>query len=210
MEYAYRFGSPQRLYLNVTNRCTNRCSFCVRNHSSGLGGSLLWGGLEPDLQALQDAVLSRGGPQNFREFVWCGYGEPSYRLELIRSAAGWLRSSGAKLRLNTNGHACLIHQRNVLPDLSDAVDEVSVSLNAPTCKKYLELCRPDPRSFQAGNRSAPSPGEFWQAMLDFLAQAPCYFKRVQASVVGFVLDEEQIEECRKMALFCGVHEFHIR
>ena len=111
MDYAYRHGDAPRLYLNVTNRCTNRCSFCVRYRVEGLGGAVLWGGSEPDLAKLQDAIRNHGVLEGFREFVWCGYGEPTFRLDLIKEAAGWLRSHGATVRLNTNGHACLIHRR---------------------------------------------------------------------------------------------------
>ena len=93
MEYAYIYGDAGRLYLNVTNRCTNRCSFCVRYRAEGLGGAILWGGDEPDLERLQAAVGQKGTFKEFREFIWCGYGEPTFRLDLIREAAPWLRPS---------------------------------------------------------------------------------------------------------------------
>lgn len=210
MEYAYIYGDPGRLYLNVTNRCTNRCSFCVRNYSRGLGGAVLWGGAEPDLSQLQESVLKRGPLEKIVEFIWCGFGEPTYRLDLITAASPWLRSHGAKIRLNTNGHACLIHGRDVLEELSRAVDEVSVSLNAPNLQKYLELCLPDSRSIADPGSAGPAPESFWQAMLDFLMRAPSFFERVQASVVGFVLTEEEIEQCRTLAYSLGVRNFRVR
>ena len=208
MEYAYRYGDPGRLYLNVTNRCTNRCSFCVRYHTRSLGGAVLWGGLEPDLIALQNAVRARGAPEDFNEFIWCGFGEPTYRLDLIIEAAEWLHSGGATVRLNTNGHACLIHGRDVLAELATAVDAVSVSLNAPNCQKYLELCLPDPTSIPNG--IVLTPGDFWKATLDFLARAPEYFREVQASVVGFTLSAEEIEESRALAHSIGIERFRVR
>jgi TatD DNase family protein len=210
MEYAYTYGDPRRLYLNVTNKCTNRCSFCARFHARGLGGAVLWGGPEPDIHSLQDAVRTRGGPASFSEFVWCGFGEPSFRLDLIKEAAPWLRSSGAKIRINTNGHACLIHGRDVLPELAQAVDEVSVSLNAPNSRKYLELCRPASDSTISLGGQAASAESFWEATLDFLSRAPAQFKRVQASVVGFALTADEIEECRSLALSLGVERFRVR
>jgi TatD DNase family protein len=208
MEYIYRYGDPGRLYLNVTNRCTNRCSFCVRYHSKGLGGSILSGGREPDLQALQDALQDFGSPGDCREFIWCGFGEPTYRLDLIVEAAPWLRSGGAKIRLNTNGHAGLIHGRDVLPELSQAVDAVSVSLNAPNCLRYLELCNPDVNSVP--DRHDLTSELFWEATLDFLSRAPSFFKEVQASVVDYFLSSEEIEECRSLALSLGIAQFRIR
>lgn len=208
MEYAYRYGDPDRLYLNVTNRCTNRCAFCVRYHARGLGGAILWGGEEPGLRALQDAVRACGSLRDFKEFVWCGFGEPTYRLDLITEAADWLHRTGAKVRLNTNGHACLIHGRDVLAELAEAVDAVSVSLNAPDCRRYLELCLPDPDSIPDGE--ALSPEDFWSSTLDFLARSPEYFKEVQASVVGFMLSEEEVEKTRTLAHSIGIKKFRVR
>jgi len=197
MEFVYNYGDPRRLYLNVTNRCTNRCSFCVRYRSDGLGGATLWGDQEPDLDLLRAAVEARGGPDNFEEFVWCGFGEPTFRLDLITAAAPWLRTGGARIRLNTNGHGCIIHERDVLAEISRSVDEVSISLNASNRSRYSELCR-----------SGITGG--WEAMLDFLARAPAHFESVQASAVGFMLTEEEIEQCRALALSLGVARFRVR
>ncbi|MBN1566836.1 MAG: radical SAM protein [Acidobacteria bacterium] len=204
------YGDVRRLYLNVTNRCTNRCSFCVRYKTEGLGGSVLWGGMEPDLAMLQASVLARGDFEKFREIVWCGYGEPTYRLDLIGQAASWLRRCGAKIRLNTNGHACLIHGRDVLPELGKAVDAVSVSLNAPNARRYEELCRPDAGSIPNPGGKARPELLAWDAMLDFLWRAPVYFENVQASVVGFTLSTEEIESCRLLARSLGVKQFRVR
>lgn len=210
MEYAYHYGEPGRLYLNVTNRCTSRCSFCVRDRVDGFGGAVLWGDEEPDFGMLQAAVLRQGALDGFQEFIWCGYGEPTFRLELIVEASAWLRSRGAKIRLNTNGHACLIHGRDVLPELGRSVDMVSVSLNAPSAARYLELCRPDPDVIRSRDGRNVQPVQFWDAMLDFLARAPSHFKNVQASVVGFALEAGEIEPCRALAHSLGVRQFRVR
>ena len=209
MEYTYRYGDPRRLYLNVTNRCTNRCSFCVRYFNAGLGGAVLWGDEEPDIRMLRDSVEGVGGAGAFSEFVWCGFGEPTFRLDLIVEAAGWLRSKGARIRLNTNGHACLIHGHDVLSELSKAVDEVSISLNAPDVGRYLELCRPDLHSVPVSSSPA-SPESFWEATLDFLSRAPAHFKNAHASVVGSALTEDEIISCEKLAKSGGVTGFRIR
>jgi TatD family-associated radical SAM protein len=197
MDYAYTYGDPRRVYLNVTNRCTNRCSFCVRNYSKGLGGAALWGGEEPGLEELRNAVLAKGRFSEISEFIWCGFGEPTFRLDLIVDLASWLRSAGARIRLNTNGHACLIHDRDILPELSEAVDEVSISLNAPDPLKYRELC-------------CPQHSAAWDSMLDFLSRSPAFFKSVQASVVGFVLTDEEATKCRALALSFGIERFRVR
>ena len=198
MDWAYQDRDPERLYLNVTNRCTNRCSFCVRSRTSRLGDGLLIGNDEPDLDQLLSAVGGRGGPGRFNEIVWCGYGEPTIRLDLILVASPVFREAGAKVRLNTNGHACLIHDRDVLPELGEVIDRVNVSLNASSAERYVELCRPDPLSLAWSH--APAPAEFWRATTDFLRRAPEHIAEVQASVVGHTLDREEIDRCRGLAL----------
>jgi TatD family-associated radical SAM protein len=204
MDYAYRFGDERKLYLNVTNRCTSRCLFCVRYRTEGLGEAVLWGPEEPDFQMLQLAVWKQGGLKAFTEFIWCGYGEPTFRLELMKQAAPWLRSKGATIRLNTNGHACLIHGRDVLPELSKIADAVSISLNAPDCQRYLELCQP------CSEEMGMSPSRFWEGLLDFAMRAPAYFEHTQASVVGSVLSTEEIEQSRLLANSLGIKHFRVR
>ena len=210
MDYAYRFGDRSRLYLNTTNRCANCCTFCIRNRAADFGAAELWGDHEPDFPLLQNAILQHGSLEKFSEFIWCGYGEPTFRLDLITQAAPWLRSRGAIIRLNTNGQACLIHDRDVLPELSCAVDVVSVSLNAPNAARYIELCRPNPDAFPNPDKIRSAPVLVWEAMLDFLRRAPEYFSLVQASVVGFSLTPAEIEQSREFAVSLGIKKFRIR
>ena len=210
MDYAYRYGDRSNLYLNATNRCTNRCTFCIRDRAAEFSAAELWGDHEPDFSMLQNAILQHGDLDEFKEFIWCGYGEPTFRLGLIVEAASWLRSRGASVRLNTNGQACLIHGRDVLPELGGAVDAVSVSLNAPNSARYLELCRPNPDMFPDPGRIMASPEITWMAMLDFLSRAPGHFSVVQASIVGFSLSSAEIEQSRELALSMGIKKFRIR
>jgi TatD DNase family protein len=197
MDWAYQYRDPDTLYLNVTNRCTNRCSFCVRSSTARLGDGHLLGGEEPSFDELVDAIEDRGGPESFREIVWCGYGEPTFRLDLILLTGPIFRAAGARVRLNTNGHACLIHGRDVLPELGEVIDRVNVSFNSPNARRYGELCRPDPGAV-AGQDSI-SPTAFWEAMLDFLARAPNHIDEVRASVVGHTLSDKEIARCRQLA-----------
>ena len=210
MDYAYKHRDAYKLYLNVTNKCTHRCAFCVRYRTEGLGGAVLWGGEEPDFRRLQNAIQIHGALEEFQEFVWCGYGEPTFRLDLIMEAASWLRSCGANIRLNTNGHACLIHGRDVLTELAQAVDEVSVSLNAPNYQRYIELCNPDLDSIPCPEGGIPNPRLLWDSMIDFLKCSPEYFTRTQASVVGYVLTMEEIDQCKSLAHSLGVTHFKVR
>lgn len=165
---------------------------------------MLWGGEEPDWSALQSAIEAFGPVESFSEYIWCGFGEPSFRLDLIQEAAPRLRSRGARIRLNTNGHACLIHRLDVLRDLSECIDAVSISLNAPDMETYIELCQPDAGGFDL------SPHHFWDSMIDFMSRAPEYFKETQASVVGFSLKDQEIERCRQLAISLGIQKFRVR
>jgi TatD family-associated radical SAM protein len=206
MDFAYTFGDSERLYLNVTNRCTCRCVYCVRDGQMGLGDGILWGGNEPDLSDLLGAIDERGGIGAFEEFVWCGFGEPTFRLDLIVRAGEPLRQRGARVRLNTNGHASLIHGRDVLPELARAVNAVSVSLNAPCVARYAELCRPTGEDLSADMQ----PEHAWEAMLEFLSGAPDYFEEVTASVVGHVLTPGEINAAEALARRRGATRFRIR
>jgi len=210
MDYAYHYGDRNRLYLNTTNRCANRCVFCIRDRAADFGAAELWGGREPDFPMLQNAILQHGNLEDFTEFIWCGYGEPTFRLDLIVEAASWLRSRGASVRLNTNGQACLIHGRDVLPELGAAADVVSVSLNAPNAARYLELCRPNPDAFPNPGKIMTVPEIVWESMFDFLRRAPEHFSLVQASVLGSSLTSAEIEQCRELAFSMGIKKFRIR
>jgi len=210
LDYAYRYGDRSHLYLNATNRCANRCTFCLRYHAEEFCEAKLWGDHEPDFSMLKNAVLRHGNLEEFTEFIWCGYGEPTFQLDLIIEAAPWLRNCGASVRLNTNGHACLIHGRDVMPELGGAVDAVSVSLNAPNAARYLELCRPDPNVFPDPDKIYETPEIIWEAMLDFIRRAPEYFSLVQTSVVGSSLSSAEIDQSRELALSLGIKKFRIR
>ncbi len=209
MDFAYRFASADRLYLNATNRCTNRCEFCVRQHRAGLGDGRLWGGPEPDEAELWAAIEDHGGADSYEEIVWCGFGEPTFRLDLIRAVSPRLREAGAHARLDTNGHGCLIHRRDIVDEVAEVVDEVWVSLNAPDESTYVNLCDPGHDISSEAGDPLPS-GRHWEAMLDFLAQACRSFEAVGASVVGHTLDPDEIERSRALARSLGCSRFRVR
>ncbi len=127
------------LYLNITNRCTNECYFCVRYESDSLWGYNLRLDREPTAEEILDAI---GDPARYREVVFCGYGEPTVRLDAIVEVGKRVRAQGGRVRLDTNGHGNLIWNRNIVPQLVDAVDAVWVSLNATTAEAYEAICRP--------------------------------------------------------------------
>lgn len=209
MDFAYRFASADRLYLNVTNRCTNRCHFCVRSHRGGLGDGRLWGGSEPDANQLIEAIERKGGAGAYSEIVWCGFGEPSFRLDLIREVSPQLRSAGARTRIDTNGHGRLIHNREIVDQLAEVVDAVWVSLNAPDAETYVNLCDPG-HDLEEMGRDGLQAEDFWKATIKFLEQACHRFDEVGASVVGHVLDPDEIERSRGLARSLGCSNFRVR
>jgi TatD DNase family protein len=137
------------LYLNVTNACTDRCIFCALSTDDfwkGQGTAPIVKGHHlriPRDPTVDEIVQAVGDPSAYREIVFCGYGEPIIRMQILLEVGRRLKAKGIQwIRLNTNGHGNLIHRRSVAPELKGIVDEVSVSLNTPTAEQYLEICRP--------------------------------------------------------------------
>ena len=187
---AYRIRDS--LYLNITNRCTNACIFCAKFKDFTVKGHHLRLEYEPTAAQVLAAI---GDPTRFQEVVFCGYGEPLIRLDLIREIAAWLKAKGVKVRINTDGQANLVHGRNILPELEGLVDAVSVSLNAPDAETYQRLCR---SKFGA---------QGYEAVKAFLVAAKGHIPSVTATAVG--LPGVDMAACRRVAEELGV-EFRER
>lgn len=186
---AYPIGGG--LYVNLTNRCTNSCSFCVRTTTDFAMGYDLWLEKEPTVEEAVGDILKKG-VDKYGELVFCGYGEPTERFDDMKEIIRRVRKlSPVKVRLNTNGHANLIAGRDVTAEMKGLVDVVSISLNAPDAEKYNEICRS-----QYGE-------EGFYAMLDFAQKAKRYVPEVVLSVVD-VMAEADIEKCRAIARRAGV------
>ncbi len=194
MNIVYKYQN--NLYVNLTNRCTNKCKFCIRFTPSGVDQIDLWLEHEPEI----DEVIKALNDMNFKaykEIIFCGYGEPTYRFDILIGAAKYIKeNSDLKIRVNTNGHANRIAGRDVTPELKGLVDCISISLNAENAKKYNDICICD-------------YGEdgFYE-MLDFAKKASKYVPDVILSVVD-VIGKDEIEECRKIAEETGV-KFRVR
>ncbi len=137
-EIAYRIGNA--LYLNITNACTLACGFCPKTD-----GDYVVKGHELRLShqpSFDEVVAAIGDPTMYDEVVFCGYGEPTLRLSLLKRVAAWLKERGVRVRVNTDGLANLVHRRNVVPELRGLVDAISVSLNAQSEALYNEHCQP--------------------------------------------------------------------
>ena len=181
------------LYINVTNRCTNACEFCIRKNGDGAYGSdSLWLLREPTEEEILDSVFNRD-LNEFTEVVFCGYGEPSIRLETIISVAKKIKEkSNLPVRINTNGHSSLYHGYDTAPLYKDAFDCVSISLNTPSPERYGEICHP----VKTGSH---------QAMLDFAYEVKKYVPTVMLSVVKDFLTEDELAECHAIANRLGVY-----
>jgi TatD DNase family protein len=175
------------LYLNITNRCTNRCTFCAKFKDFTVKGHQLCLEREP---TAAEVIAAIGDPTGYAEVVFCGYGEPLLRLDLVREVAAWSKGRGMTVRINTDGQANLVHGRNILPELAGLVDVLSVSLNAPDAPTYQRICQ-------------SACGETgYQAILDFLREAPQYIPMVVATAV--TLPGIDIAACRRIAAKLGI------
>lgn len=191
----YTYGSG--LYINMTNRCTNRCEFCVRQMTDGLGGAdSLWLEKEPSVEEIIEK-LKEFSVQDYEEVIFCGYGEPTVRLPELLEVSRYLKErTQVKVRLNTNGQADLIHGKATAPMLEGLVDRVSVSLNEADSVAYDALCHSDFGT------------DAYDAILDYISQAKQHTEHVAVSVVNCI-PQSSVEKCRQMAQELGV-EFKVR
>ncbi|MGD2119633.1 MAG: TatD family nuclease-associated radical SAM protein [Chromatiales bacterium] len=176
-----------RLYLNITDRCTLHCWFCpkfqrgpqVHNYDLSLH----------KLPTLEQIIGSIDAPAKYDEVVFCGFGEPTLRLNILLEVAQHVQQRGGRVRLNTDGLASLVHKRDVVPELAQCVDSVSVSLNAQNEEIYNRHCLPAlPNSYQA--------------MLDFIASASQQISTVTATAIDG-LEQVDINACEEIALSLG-------
>lgn len=189
--YAYDYYG-HGTYINLTNRCTNRCTFCIRSTKEGVGGHELWIRHEPDAKEVLEQLWALPPAD---EVVFCGYGEPTIRLDVLKEVARAVKAKGKRVRLDTNGQGNLIHNRNIVPELKGLVDTVSISLNAPDTESYNALCRPQ------------DDGAF-EAVLNFVLSCVGVIPRVVLTVLD-VIGEEAIEKCRALAEETGA-ELRVR
>lgn len=204
MEYIgdvfYEYGGG--LYVNMTNRCPCHCEFCIRDMTDSLGDAdSLWLKREPSKEELLD-MLAAQELTSYDEIVFCGYGEPTERLECLTSICDYVKKdpklkNRLKTRLNTNGLSDLINGRPTAKEFAGRLDAISISLNAPTAAKYNELCRP-----KFGLAA-------FDEILRFTDEIKQYVPDVTMSVVGFSIPQQDIEDCARIAAKLGV-KFRVR
>lgn len=180
------------LYLNITNQCTNLCNFCIRTKTDFVKGHNLMLDKEPTVDEILKAV---DDPVRYDEVVFCGYGEPTMRLDVVKAVAKELKSKGAKLRLVTNGHGDLINSRPIVGELTGIIDKVSVSLNAEAEEKYNEICTPKfgPTSFKS--------------VIGFIKD--CVRRKIETEVTCLDLEGVDTKKCEALAKSLGA-KFRLR
>lgn len=133
-----------KIYINLTNKCTNECVFCIRTLKDDVCGANLW--LKDDSVTAEEVIKQLVAlKKDEKEIVFCGYGEPTLKLDILKEVAKYIKDNytNVKIRLNTNGHANFIYKRNIIPELVGLIDSISVSLNAPDEELYKELTQPN-------------------------------------------------------------------
>lgn len=191
MTITYELGNS--LYVNVTNRCSNACEFCVRTKHDGVNGKdNLWLDREPTVEEIKEDFGKRD-IDKYDAVVFCGYGEPMMRADEVIEVAKWLKENNpsVRIRINTNGQANLIHKRDITPELGGVVDTISISLNAENAQKYQRVC-----VSEFGEAA-------YEGLIEFARLAKEYVPEVIFSVVD-VMSKEEIDACRRIAEDCGV------
>ena len=174
------------LYVNLTNKCSNGCDFCVRNECDSYYGHYLWlknGDVtaEKVIASAKDFNLAQ-----YKEAVFCGFGEPTYKVKEMLALCDFFHEKGLKTRLNTNGQGNLINKRDIVPEFKDKIDFINISLNFSCAEKYQPVCRS-----QFGTAG-------FDGILDFARQCkkseiPCRFSIVDC------IGEEEVEACKRLA-----------
>lgn len=178
--YVYQVGGKN--YINLTNRCNNACDFCIRQNKVGIPGFSLWMEKEPEA----GEVIAQLDAAGRGDVVFCGYGEPTLRLDVLKEVAAYVKSYGGKVRVNTNGLANREYGRDVVPELENLVDVMSISLNEASAEKYDAVCH-----------SIYGPAAF-DEMLDFARRCAGTRMDTVLSVVD-VISPEDIAVCREIA-----------
>ena len=195
-----------KIYINLTNRCTNDCIFCLRKDKDDVVGQTLW--LDNENSNADDVIKQFEEKRNelltthnlpFKEVIFCGYGEPMLKFDVMKQVAKYIKDKypETKIRVNTNGHANYVYKKNVVPECKGLIDEFSVSLNGSTKGEYDEL-------------SQPKFDEAYDEMKKFIKACSDEGISVVASVVeGYKGRHLDLEKCEEIAKSLGA-KFRVR
>lgn len=182
------------LYINLTNKCPCSCTFCLRTTRDSMdqGKHPLWLDHEPDFEEVVEA-FKQFDVSEYNEIVFCGFGEPTEKLDLLIKVASYIRENfDNPIRLNTNGLGSLIAGRSIASELAGLIDTISISLNHPDKDKYNALVR------------SKFGEESFQAMLDFAAECTHYITNVVMTTVATTITQEEEQQCALLCRELGV------
>lgn len=183
----YAYVLDGNLYINLTNKCSNGCDFCVRNERASYYGNYLWlRNGEPTVEKVIAQVNGLGDLKKFKEVVFCGFGEPTYRVAEMVALCDYFHEKGLSTRLNTNGQGNLINKRDIVPEIKGKIDLVNVSLNASASDKYQKICRS-----QYGESG-------FEALIEFAKLCKRNDVKCRFSIVDCI-GEEEVEACKRLA-----------
>jgi len=177
ISFVYKIGNS--LYVNITNRCNADCVFCDRKGEAIISGYNLKMKKSEEPEA-KEYIKLIGDPKQYKEVVFCGYGEPTIRWDVVKEIAKYIKANGGSTRMNTDGHGNYINKKDITPELKDLIDTVSISLNSTDPQQYAKLMRVEPMMHTE--------------MLDFAKKAKQYSK-VVLSIVGIKeVDKEKAKD----------------
>ncbi|MBF0253288.1 MAG: YchF/TatD family DNA exonuclease [Candidatus Omnitrophica bacterium] len=181
------------LYINLTNRCTNNCTFCTRDTSDFVKGHNLKIDKEPSYEEVLEAISTYS---EYKEIVFCGFGEPTMRLDMVKKIAAHYKATGIKTRLTTNGEGDIINGRSIASEIAGLIDKTSVSLNAPDEELYNKICQPE---FGFGT---------YDKVIEFIKN--CIKNKITVEITCLdIIGKEKVDQTRKIAEKLGA-EFRLR
>ncbi|MBO6271189.1 radical SAM protein [bacterium] len=182
-----------KIYINLTNACTNDCKFCLRQQKDDVQGTNMW--LSSEKISSNDVIeqLKKHEDKISKGITFCGYGEPTIKFDVLKEVASFIKNNypNTYIKVNTNGHGNIINKKDILPELKRLVDEFSISLNAQNKELYNVL-------------SQPKVKDAYNEMLKFAKESVALgFKTTMSVVSGFENCDVNISECENIAKNIG-------
>ncbi len=182
-----------KIYINLTNKCTNNCVFCIRAIKDDVVGADLF--LKTEDFTAQDVIdqLKKFEDKMSDEIVFCGYGEPIIKLDVLKEVAKYIKTNykNVKIRINTNGQGNLIHKRDIVPELKPLIDRISISLNGENEEEYERISKPNLKNT-------------YSAVKDFIKECAEAGIETTATVVsGYKGYEVNVKKCEEITKSLG-------
>lgn len=185
-------GIKNNIYVNLTNRCPCSCTFCLRQTKEMTEQNSLWLKREPSVDEVI-AEFEKLDISKYNEVIFCGFGEPTERLDDIILIAKYLKKRRAEIliRINSNGLSDLVNNKETAPLFKGLVNTMSISLNASNAEEYYRLTRS-----KFGIKS-------YKEMQKFAVSCKKYIPNVVFTVVDCI-GEDEINACQKVCNNLGI------